>query len=258
MKNKSLRALIIEDSEEDVLLIIRELKKGGYNPVYEWVKTASAMTKALEEKQWDIILCDYKMPNFSAPSAIAILKKASINIPIIIVSGTISEETAIECMRLGAQDYIMKSNLSRLCPAIAREIEETEVRNKSKLAQKERKRSEDIFRTIFANNSSAMAIIEQDTTISMVNSEYCKISGYTEKEVVGTSWTQYIPPKDLERLKEYNQRRLINPQDAPDKYETRFYRKNGETGTCLMSVAFIPNIKKILVSFVDITERKQA
>ena len=119
---QSLRVLIVEDSEDDALLIIRDLKKGGYNPLYERAKTVSAMKKALKEKQWDIILCDYKMPKFNAPSAIAVLKEANIDITLIIVSGTIGEDLAVECMRLGAHDYIMKDNLSRLCPAIAREL----------------------------------------------------------------------------------------------------------------------------------------
>jgi CheY-like chemotaxis protein len=113
-KPQSLRVLIVEDSEDDVLLIIRELKKGGYDTVYERVETATAMKKALKEKQWDIILCDYKLPKFNATSAIAVLKETNIDIPLLIVSGTIGEETAVECMRLGAQDYIMKDNLSRL------------------------------------------------------------------------------------------------------------------------------------------------
>jgi CheY-like chemotaxis protein len=129
---QSLRVLIVEDSEDDALLIIRELKKGGYNPVYERVETAAAMKKALKEKQWDIILCDYKMPKFSGKQAIALLKETNIDIPLIIVSGTVGEETAIECMRSGANDYVMKDSLSRLCPAIARELGEVEVRNKQK------------------------------------------------------------------------------------------------------------------------------
>src|SRR5450759_5106478 len=107
-----LMVLMVEDSEDDVLLIIRELKKGGYDPVYERVETAAAMKKALKEKQWDIILCDYKLPKFSVAKAIVVLKETNIDIPLIIVSGTIGEETAVECMRLGAHDYIMKGNLS--------------------------------------------------------------------------------------------------------------------------------------------------
>jgi len=112
MKDTSIRVLIVEDSEDDEILLVRVLKKGGYDPVYERVETAAAMKKALQEKQWDIILCDYNLPQFNAPSAIAVLKEANIDIPLIIVTGTIGEETASECMRLGAQDYILKGN----CP----------------------------------------------------------------------------------------------------------------------------------------------
>ena len=117
---------------------------------------------------------------------------------------------------------------------------------------------EEKFRTIFENNSSAIAIIEPDTTISMVNDAYCQISGYTKQEIVGMSWLQQIPPDDLERLKEYNRRRLINPNDAPDKYEFKFYRKNGEIRHALISIAMLQNGRKMIASFVDITDRKRA
>ena len=139
MKDRLLRVLMVDDSEDDVQLIIRELKKGGYDPLYERVETAGAMQKALQEKQWDIILCDYKMPKFNAPSAITVFKEANIDIPLIIVSGAIGEETAVECMSLGAQDYIIKDNFFRLCPAIARELKDAEVRSKKKQAESERK-----------------------------------------------------------------------------------------------------------------------
>ena len=83
-KPQSLRVLMVEDSEDDALLMIRELKKGGYKPVYERVETAAAMKKALQENPWDIILCDYRLPQFSAPLAIAILKEIDIDIPLIL------------------------------------------------------------------------------------------------------------------------------------------------------------------------------
>src|SRR5271157_1910648 len=115
-KPQSLKVLIVEDSEEDALLEIRELKKGGYNPVYERVETVAAMKKSIQEKQWDIILCDYKLRKFNTSSAISLLKEINIDVPVIMVSGTIGEEAVVECMRSGARDYIMKNNLSRLCP----------------------------------------------------------------------------------------------------------------------------------------------
>jgi len=116
--------------------------------------------------------------------------------------------------------------------------------------------SEENFRSIFENNSIAIAIIDADSTISMVNEEYCRVSGYTKHEVIGMSWMQHIPPEDLERIKEFNRRRLINPEDAPYKYETTFYHKNGEIKHALMSVAML-NKRKIITSFIDITELKR-
>ncbi len=117
--------------------------------------------------------------------------------------------------------------------------------------------SEENFRPIFENNSAGMIIIEPDTTISMVNKEYCKLTGYSMQEVVGTSWTDQIPPEDLERLKDYNRRRLINANDVPDKYEFTIFNKSGEIRHALMSVTMLKN-KKIIGSFIDITERKLA
>ncbi len=115
--------------------------------------------------------------------------------------------------------------------------------------------SEENFRSIFENNSAAMALIEKDTTVSMVNDEYCKMSGYIKEEVEGMSWTRQIPPQDLERLMEYNRIRLSNPKGAPDKYEFSFYKKNGEIRDAIMSIAMLQN-GKLISSFIDITERK--
>jgi putative two-component system response regulator len=137
MKDQSLRVLMVDDSEDDVLLIIRKLKECGYNPVHELVDDATSMKKALQEKQWDIILCDYQMPKFNVPSAIALLNESHADIPLIIVSGTGGEDVIVECMRLGARDYVAKDNLSRLSPAIDRELDATEARNKRKRTEHE-------------------------------------------------------------------------------------------------------------------------
>ncbi|MCX6168068.1 MAG: PAS domain S-box protein [Ignavibacteriales bacterium] len=127
-----------------------------------------------------------------------------------------------------------------------------------KRAEEELKQSEERFRAIFENNSAAIAIINPDTTISMVNDAYCQLSGYTKEEVCGINWTQQIPPDDLERLKEYNRRRLLNPNDAPNRYEFKFYNKNGEIKHGLMSISLTTGSQKIIASFTDITEHKNA
>jgi PAS domain S-box-containing protein len=118
--------------------------------------------------------------------------------------------------------------------------------------------NEEIFRYLFEKNSSALAIIERDTTISMVNEAYCKISGYTKDQIVGSSWTAQLPIFELKRLKDFNRQRLIDPKSAPEKYEFSFYHKNGNLIYALISLSVIQNGQKIIASFTDITDRKNS
>ena len=182
MNDQSLRVLMIEDSKVDTLFIIRELTKSGYNCFYERVETASSMRKAIQEKQWDIILCDYIKPDFNAPSAIALLKEVNIDIPIIVVSGNIGEETAVECMRLGAQDYIMKSNMSRLCPAIARELEEAKIRNREKHTEEKLRESEKQYRTFFNTSRDCVFITSIDGKFVDMNDAAVELFGYSSRD----------------------------------------------------------------------------
>jgi two-component system, cell cycle sensor histidine kinase and response regulator CckA len=136
---KPLRILIIEDLEDDALLAIHALRKDGYDPAYERVEDAEAMGKALRDGRWDIILCDYQLPQFNGLAAIALLKESRIDIPLIIVSGAIGEETAVKCMRLGARDYVMKGNLARLASAVERELQEAESRRQRRQLEEEKR-----------------------------------------------------------------------------------------------------------------------
>ena len=202
MKGQSLQVLMVEDSKDDALLTIRVLKKGGYNPLCERVETAAAMKKALKEKEWDIILCDYLMPKFNAPSVIAILKEANIDIPLIVVTGKIGEETAAECMRLGAQDYIMKGNLSRLCPAIARELEDAKVRNKKKQTETDLKESENKYRLSFDNVTDVVYVIDENFNVSSVSPSVERLLGYKPEDFVGKSvsnLSNILTPESLEQ-----------------------------------------------------------
>ncbi|MEI6123378.1 MAG: PAS domain S-box protein [Bacteroidota bacterium] len=130
--------------------------------------------------------------------------------------------------------------------------------NQRKLAEQTAAENLKKFEAIFNNNSAAIATIEPDTTIVMVNDAYCKMSGYSRKDVIGSSWIKQIPPHDLDRLMEYSRQRNNNPQDAPDKYEFTFYKKDGEIRNSLMTISMIEGTKTVIASFVDITERKQA
>jgi putative nucleotidyltransferase with HDIG domain len=132
-----LRILIIEDSEDDARLLLRELMRGGYQVESERVETADAMRAALTRQQWDLIICDFSLPSFSAPKALELLKKTGIDLPFIIVSGTIGEESAVNALKAGAHDFIIKGNFPRLLPAIQRELKEAEVRRERRERERE-------------------------------------------------------------------------------------------------------------------------
>jgi signal transduction histidine kinase len=138
---RPLRVLIVEDSEDDALLLVRELGSRGYEPIVERVETADDMRAALKRRSWDIVVSDYSMPSFSGPAALSVLKETRLDIPFIIVSGTIGEETAVDAMRAGAQDFMIKGKLARLLPAIERGIREAESRREG-IAERARNEAE--------------------------------------------------------------------------------------------------------------------
>jgi PAS domain S-box-containing protein len=132
-----LNALIVEDSEQDAALLLRELRRGGYEPSYQRVDSEPAMLSAIEARPWDIVLTDYSMPRFNAHAALAVIARSRIDVPCIVVSGSVGEETAVEVMRAGAQDLVLKHNLKRLLPAIARELDAARIRRERKAADAE-------------------------------------------------------------------------------------------------------------------------
>ncbi|MGD0020701.1 MAG: PAS domain S-box protein [Smithellaceae bacterium] len=260
-KPQSLRVLMVEDSEDDVLLIIRELKKGGYNPVYEWVETATAMKKALKEKQWDIILCDYKLPKFNAPSAIALLKEANIDIPLIIVSGTIGEETAVECMRLGAHDYIMKNNLSRLCQAITRELEGADSRSRRKQAEKSLRESEERFRSLFENSLMGISAATPNGHLIHANPAYALMYGYDNPVQMIAAITDighqlYANPEERKEVL-----RLLSKKGFMEPREVEVIKRDGTRFSVLVSAREIRDAGGKLLYYqaahLDITDRKK-
>ncbi len=134
---KPLCVLIVEDSEDDARIVLRELRHGGYDPVFERVETREAMKAALIGNKWDIVLSDHSMPYFGSSDALVLLQESGLDLPFIIVSSRIGEEVAVASMKAGAHDYVMKGNLSRLVPVIERELREAEVRREQKQAEEE-------------------------------------------------------------------------------------------------------------------------
>lgn len=162
MKNK-IRVLIIEDNKDDSVLEIDEIKRGGFDIIFERIETRAAMRAALKNKHWDFIISDYSLPQFSGLDALEELKQSGIDIPFVLISGTIGEETAVAAMKAGAHDYIMKNNLSRLVPAFERELKEAAIRH-------EKRRADDALK------SSMLSLKKQITEYKMLNNQYLKIN----------------------------------------------------------------------------------
>ncbi len=255
---KPLRLLMVEDSEDDALLTILALRKGGYDPVYERVEDAVTMRKALLEKPWDVIICDYQMPQFNGPAAIAILKETGIDIPLIIVSGAIGEETAVECMRLGACDYIMKSNLPRLASAIERELKEAESRLQLKQAEEALRESEEKYRNLFENVNEAI-FVAQDGKIVFLNPMTAMVTGYSSEELMKGPFVEFIHPDDQDMVIERHVRR-IKGEELPHIYSFRIIHKDGNIRWVELNAVLINwKGKTATLNFLsNITERKQA
>src|SRR5918992_5716046 len=142
-----LSVLLVEDSEDDALLLLRILRRGGYDPTWERVETAAAMEAALDGRSWDLVISDHSMPTFSSLAALGLLRhKGFVDLPFIIVSGRIGEDAAVSAMKAGAHDYLMKDNLARLNSAIDRELRDAEVRRRRREAEAALRDSETRFR----------------------------------------------------------------------------------------------------------------
>jgi DNA-binding NtrC family response regulator len=141
-----LRVLLIEDNPDDATLMELALTRGGYTPSIVRVDSAVAMSDALDREPWDLIVSDYNMPSFDAPAALSLLQAHDLDIPFIIVSGTVGEHAAVTSMKAGAHDYLNKNNLKRLGPAVGRELTEARRRAEHRAAQKELRESQARFR----------------------------------------------------------------------------------------------------------------
>jgi len=158
-----LKILVVEDSEDDLFLLLHELRKSGFEPEYLSVCTPQTMSSALAERDWDVITSDYNMPGFSAMAALDILQRSGLDLPFIVVSGKIGEDQAVAAMKAGAHDYVMKQNLSRLAPAIERELREAEERKKRREAEIALKRQFSQFRTIFDAMNAVIYVADMTT-----------------------------------------------------------------------------------------------
>src|SRR5258706_16260247 len=254
---KNLSVLNVEDSEKDMALLARHLREAGYDLVLDRVDTNESMMAALKSREWDVILCDYSMPQFDALAALALVKEMTLDIPLIIISGTIGEASAVEAMRAGAQDYLMKSALGRLGPSIERELDKAQNRRALRRAEQAQQASELRYRRLFESAKDGILILDSDTgQIIDANPYLMKTLGYSHKELVGRELWEIGVFKDIAAARasfeELRDKEYVRYDDLP--LETR-----GGVG---IEVEFVSNVylvgdtKVIQCNIRDITERK--
>lgn len=218
------------------------------------------MKDALRKNKWDIIIADYKMPNFSGIKAFDILKGSGLDIPFILVSGTIGEQVAVEAMRKGLNDYIMKDNLSRLVPAIEREIKECKIRENERMALSQLKESNEKFKIYFEKNPAYSYIMSPEGLFIDVNESALNALGYEKKELIGKHRSMIYPPESIPRMNEIFTKleKIGNIKNE----EITLITKSGEKRFVLVSTEKIADKNGNWINSIsihnDITERKKA
>lgn len=167
---RKLQILIVEDSEDDAELVARALRRGGCDLTYQRVETPAAMAAALARPGWDLVIADYTMPHFNGLSALKLLREKELDLPFILVSATIGEEVAVQAMKAGANDYVMKHNLARLWPAVERELGDAEVRHAHRQAESR-------YRNLFNNVPVGVLITTPDARVFETNPTFVKMLG---------------------------------------------------------------------------------
>ena len=253
---KPLRVLILEDSEDDALLLLRELKQSGYDVDFERVDKAPEMQSALDQKTWDLILSDFSMPEFNAPKALELLKASGLDLPFIIISGTIGEETAVAALKAGASDFLVKGKFSRLAPAIERELREAESR-------RERRRAEEQLRyqaNLLSNVNDAIMASDENYRITYWNHAAESLYGWSAEEALGNfgpdiTQTEFPGLDTDEMLRHIREVGLW-------RGEVIQIKKDGTRFPCEISSLLLQDEKGTVRGYVsinrDITKRKHA
>ena len=252
-----LSVLVVEDSEFDARMLVGLLKSGGFIPTFKRVETASEMVEALNHEKWEVILADYNLPEFSAPKALEILRNTKLDIPFIIVSGGIGEDTAVAAMRAGANDYLMKGNLARLVPAVERELRDAAVRVSRRKAIKELRESEMRHRTLIENASDIIVVLNSKGVVSFISPACEKVLGKKEDDFIGKDWFQFAEESFRLKIKdEYC--RSLSQKLVSFSFEGRFIDANGDSRVLDATAQNLLNdeaIEGVVLNVRDVTER---
>ena len=258
MTHDALRVLIVEDSEQDAQLLMLQLRRSGYRPAARRVQTAEEIERALDEQEWDVVIADYSLPSFTALDALGIVHRRGLDLPFLVLSGTIGEETAVEAMRAGAHDYIMKGSSARLIPAIERELREAEKRAGGRRAEEALRNSERRFRALIENSSDIITVLDAGGRILYESPSAERLLGHAAGALIGMELTDQIHPDDRHAVATAIE--LSSRAPGPMMAEFRMREPNGEWRSLQASVSNLLDnveVRGIVLNARDVTGRKQ-
>ena len=245
------RILLIEDSEDDAILLERQLRKSSMDFVMKRVCTSTEMKNALSNSTWDAIICDYLLPGFSVNDALDIVRREGVDIPFIIVSGTISDETAVDMMKAGAHDYLTKNNLSRLVPALEREMVEANHRHQRRVAEEALRESERRHRMLIESINDTVIVFGDDGAISEFYSQTPIVTDLTIDGHLGKPIPEIFVPAIVKTISELVHATLDN------KITTTFeYPMNGKWYSAKLSPH--EDGERAVMVLRDVSDLKQA
>jgi len=250
-----LRALIIEDRDSDLALMLHELKKSGFTLDHRVVTREEDFARELKQPV-DIILADYSVPQFGAAPALQHLRERNIDVPLIVVTGSLGDEAAVECIKLGANDYVLKDRMGRLGPAIQRAIEDHRLRHEKRLAERAVQESENRYRRLVEWSPEAIFIVQDGNIVYANPAGVSLFGGKRPEEIINTSAIGWVHPDYTDRVRGRTERVLATQQSVP-LAEQKLILLNGKVITVEAAATFslFEGRPAIQVVMRDVTER---
>jgi two-component system, cell cycle sensor histidine kinase and response regulator CckA len=261
-----LKVLIVEDSPDDAALLVRELEGAGYDVEAERVDTPEALADALEEGGWDVLFADYTIPGFGGKLALEMVRSKGHDFPFIFVSGTMGEDVAVETLKAGANDYVLKGNLKRLVPAVERELRDASVRRERRRVEAERRAAEEALRAseerhglLFEHIADVILAFDDGGRIRFAGASVREVLGFEPSELTGRPSVGLVHPDDVSLAQEAFDR-VTRRDDSLEMLEVRMRHRDGTWRTMeyvMRNLLHHPDIEGVVVTCRDVSERKR-
>jgi PAS domain S-box-containing protein len=252
-----IRILLVEDNADDADLIERTIKRAGLRPYTVVVDTAEAARAYLDRQEWDLVISDYTLPGSSAEEVLSVLRETGLDIPFILVCGTVGDDVAVSMMRGGANDYVLKERLARLPEAILRELAAARVRAA-------RTDGEALFKSAFEDAPVGMAVLTSEGRYLRVNQRIVDMLGYSATELLSLHYSDVVHPDDLWTRATLGRRLSETAAAAPSRLPTvlRNIRKDGQVIWVSLHLAAVRSgtgaVQNFVVHLTDVTEQLEA